>query len=227
MLTSDSLQFLYDLSQNNNRDWFEKNKKRYESMLKKPFEATVAAIIERVQAFEPAYGPLVPKDCIFRIYRDIRFSKDKLPYKTNVAASFNPKGIKSNADAMSYPGYYLHLEFGSLWIGGGGYFLDKEPLHKVRTAIAQDPEAFHTLLAAPDFMEKFGGLAVGETNKVMPAEFKEAAQSEPLLRNKQFYFMSEMEPEIALRADFPDFIAGYFRAGKPLNDWLRRVVFNT
>ena len=224
MLSSDSLQFLYDLSQNNNRDWFEKNKKRYETALKKPFEATVAAIIERVRHFEPNYGPLLPKDCIFRIYRDTRFSKDKTPYKTNVAAAFNPKGIKASAEAMSYPGYYLHLEFGSLWIGGGGYFLDKEPLHRVRTAIAQDPEAFHALLAAPDFVEKFGGLAKSEVNKVLPPELKAAAQQEPLIFNKQFYFMSEMDPEMALRADFPDFIASYFRAGKPLNDWLRGLI---
>ena len=156
MLTSDFLQFLYDLSQNNNRDWFEKNKKRYEAAVKKPFEQTVAAIIERVQQMEPAYGPLLPKDCIFRIYRDTRFSQDKTPYKTHISAQFTPKHIKSTTDAISYPGYYFQVEFGSLWIGGGGYFLDKEPLRKVRTAIAQDPEAFRSLLDAADFKEKYG-----------------------------------------------------------------------
>jgi uncharacterized protein (TIGR02453 family) len=225
MLTSDSLQFLYELSQNNNRDWFEKNKKRYESALKKPFEAAVAAIIERVRQFEPGYGPIEPKDCIFRIYRDTRFSKDKTPYKTHVSASFNPKNVKSTSDALSYPGYYFQVEFGSLWMGGGAYFLDKEPLRRVRTAIAQDPEAFRALLAAPDFVEKYGEIK-GERNKVLPPEFKEAAKTEPFLANKQFYFMAEMDPENALRPDFPDFVAAHFRAGKPLNDFFRQVIFS-
>ncbi len=224
MLNSDFLQFLYDLSQNNNRDWFEKNKKRYEATVKKPFEATVAAIIERVQRLEPAFGPIVPKDCIFRIYRDTRFSKDKTPYKTNVAASFNPKGIRTTADAMSFPGYYMHLEFGSLWIGGGAYFLDKDPLRKVRTAIMQDPDAFRALLAEKDFVKKYGTIK-GDANKVLPPEFKEAAKSEPLLANKQFYFMAELDPENALQPDFPDFVAEYFKAGKPLNDYFRKVIF--
>lgn len=223
MLNKEFLQFLYDLSQNNNRDWFEKNKKRYEASVKKPFEATVAAVIERVQKFEPNYGPITPKDCIFRIYRDTRFSKDKSPYKTHVAASFNPKGIKSTSDAMSYPGYYMHIEFGSLWIGGGAYFLDKEPLRKVRTAIMQDPGVFRDLLSEKKFAEKYGALK-GEANKVLPPEFKEAAKSEPLLANKQFYFMAELEPENALRPDFPDFVAEYFRTGKPLNDFFRKEI---
>lgn len=227
MLTTDSLQFLYDLSQNNNRDWFEKNKKRYETVLKKPFEATVAAVIERLLRFEPGFGPLVPKDCVFRIHRDTRFSKDKSPYKTNLAAAFTPKGTKGNAEMMSYPGYYFSLEFGNLWIGGGAYFLDKEPLHRVRTAIAQDAEAFRTLLGEKDLVEKFGGLAQSEVNKVMPPDLKDAAKQEPLLLNKQFYFMTEIDPETALRPDFPDFLAEHFRAGKPLNDWLRSVIFKT
>ncbi|MCW5921351.1 MAG: DUF2461 domain-containing protein [Saprospiraceae bacterium] len=224
MLSADFLQFLYDLSQNNNRDWFEKNKKRYEATVKKPFEATVAAIIERVLPFEPGYGPIVPKDCIFRIYRDTRFSKDKSPYKTNVAASFNPKGIKSTADAMSYPGYYMHIEFGALWLGGGAYFLDKEPLRKVRTAIMQAPETFRTLILEKNFVEKYGNIR-GERNKVLPPEFKEAAKSEPLLANKQFYFMAELAPEHALQSDFPDFVADYFKAGKALNDFFRTAIY--
>lgn len=223
MLNSDFLQFLYDLSQNNNRDWFEKNKKRYETTVKKPFEQTVAAVIERVQQMEPTYGPLLPKDCIFRIYRDTRFSQDKTPYKTHISAQFTPKHIKSTNDAISYPGYYFQVEFGSLWIGGGAYYLDKEPLRKVRTAISQDPDAFKSLLESADFKEKYGDIR-GEKNKVLPPEFKEAARSEPLIANKQLYFMAEMDPEIALRSDFPDFVAAYFQAGKPLNEYFRKAI---
>lgn len=222
MITNEFLRFLYDLSQNNNRDWFEKNKPRYEAQVKKPFEALVAEVIARVQAFEPAYGPITPKDCIFRLHRDTRFSKDKSPYKTHVSAAFNPKGHKSS-DAMHYPGYYLHIEYGALWIGGGAYALEKEPLHQLRTAIAQDPSAFRALLDAGAFQEKYGALR-GETNKILPPEFKEAAQKEPLLFQKQFYFMAELDPETALRPDFADFVGEYFRAGKPVNDFFRQVL---
>lgn len=222
MLTSNTLQFLYDLSQHNNRDWFEKNKPRYEAEVKKPFEATVAAVIEQIYQFEPSFRPMLPKHCIFRIYRDTRFSADKTPYKNHLGAFFAPKGNKATDD-MNFPGYYLHLEFGNLMIGGGAYNLDKPALHKVRTAILQDPEAFRDVLHGPDFVAHYGDIK-GERNKVLPPEFKEAAKQEPLLYQKQFYFMAEMDSDVAIRPDFPDFVANYFRAGKPLNDYCRSVM---
>jgi len=218
MLNNDFLQFLYDLSQNNNRDWFEKNKKRYEASVKKPFEETVGAILERIRAFEPDFLA-TPKDCIFRIYRDTRFSADKTPYKNHVGAVLTSQGRKN----MDQSGYYLHIEFGNLMLGGGAYFLDKEPLRKARTAIMQDPETFRALILEKNFVEKFGEIK-GEKNKVLPPEFKEVAKSEPLLANKQFYFMAELDPENVLRPDFPGFAADYFRAGKPLNDYFRRAI---
>lgn len=224
MLNNDFLQFLYDLSQNNNRDWFEKNKKRYEASVKKPFEALVGEILQRLSKTEPEFALVEPKNCIFRIYRDTRFSADKSPYKTHIAAVFVPQGKKSMED-LAYPGYYLHLEYGNLSIGGGAYFLDKEPLRKLRTAIMHDPAALRKLLSEASFVEKYGGLK-GEVNKVLPPEFKEAAKSEPLLANKQFYFMADMDPEIALRTDFPDVVADYFRIARPLNEYFRRAIFS-
>lgn len=218
MLHTDFLQFLYELSQNNNRDWFEKNKKRYESTVKKPFEALVGDIIGQIKAFEPGFQ-IQPKDCIHRIYRDTRFSADKTPYKTHVSAVFTARGKQT----MEQPGYYLQIGFGSLMLGGGAYFLDKEPLAKARKAIAQDPEAFRAVAFEPDFVQKFGEIK-GEKNKVMPAEFKEAVKNEPFLANKQFYFMTELDPETCLRPDFSGFVADYFRAGKPLNEFLRTAI---
>lgn len=218
MLTNDFLQFLYDLSQNNNRDWFEKNKKRYEVSVKKPFEALVGELIEGLRKFEPGFQ-IQPKDCIHRIYRDTRFSADKTPYKSHVSAVFTQKGRQT----MDHPGYYLHLEFGNLMLGGGAYFLEKEPLTKVRTAIMQDPETFRTLLSDPTFSEKYGEIK-GDKNKVLPAEFKEAAKMEPLIAHKQFYFMTELDPENCLRPDFPAFVMNYFKAGKELNEFLRKAI---
>jgi uncharacterized protein (TIGR02453 family) len=218
MLSSATLQFLYDLSQNNNRDWFEKNKARYEKDVKKPLEATVGAILDRIREFEPDWR-LEPKECLFRQHRDTRFSADKSPYKTNLAAVFNPGGRKN----LGYPGYYFHLEYGQLMLGGGAYFLDKPALEKVRRAIARDPEGFRALVMEPGFRDKFGDLR-GETNKILPPEFREAARTEPLLFNKQFYFMAELDPETAIRPGFPETAAAYFRAAKPVNDFLVRAL---
>ncbi len=219
MLTSESLQFLYELSQNNNRDWFEKNKKRYETVLKKPFEAVTSAIIERLKSFEPTFAALQAKDCIHRIHRDVRFSADKSPYKTHVSAVFTSGGKQT----MQQPGYYLHLEFGNLMLGGGAYFLDKEPLHRARTAIMQDTASFRKIIENQDFVSKYGTLK-GELNKVLPPEFKAAAQQEPLLFQKQFYFMAELDPELSIGAAFPDLAVAYFKAGKAVNDFFRPLV---
>lgn len=218
MLSSDTLQFLYDLSRNNNRDWFEQNKPRYEKAVKKPFEQTVAAVIERIQVFEPDFR-ITPKDCVFRMHRDTRFSNDKTPYKTHIAAVFTPRGRQT----LHHPGYYLHVEYGALEIGGGAYFLEKEPLHKMRTAIAQDPDTFRSLIEAPEFQEKYGGLQ-GEKNKILPPEFKAAAAKEPLLYNKQYYFMAELDPELALGPGFLDLAAAYFHSARRLNDFFRKAL---
>ncbi|HLP93490.1 MAG TPA: DUF2461 domain-containing protein [Saprospiraceae bacterium] len=218
MLQSDLLQFLYELSQNNNRDWFEKNKKRYEATVKKPFEQLVAALIARLQNIEPGFH-IQPKDCIHRIYRDTRFSQDKTPYKTHVSAVFTSRGKQT----MDEPGYYFHLEFGNLMLGGGAYFLDKEPLYLVRKTIAQDIDAFREVVNDPVFVQYFGGIQ-GEKNKILPPEFKELAKQEPLLANKQFYFMAEMDPEICLSPDFADYVLSYFSAAKRFNDYFRKAL---
>ncbi|MBL7809320.1 MAG: DUF2461 domain-containing protein [Saprospiraceae bacterium] len=221
MISPDLLQFLYELSQNNNRDWFEKNKKRYEATVKKPFEQFVATLITRLQTIEPGFQ-IQPKDCIHRIYRDTRFSADKTPYKTHVSAVFTTKGKQT----MMEPGYYFHLEFGNLMLGGGAYFLEKDPLYKVRKTIAQDLDAFREVVQDPAFVQHFGGIQ-GEKNKVLPPEFKELARQEPLLANKQFYFMAEQDPEICLRSDFADYVFDYFTAGKRLNDYFRKALNST
>lgn len=218
MLHPDVLQFLYELSQNNNKDWFNKNKARYESTVKKPFEVLVENLIGQIGKFEPAFRTTA-KESIFRIYRDTRFSGDKTPYKTHLSAVFTSRGRKT----MNEPGYYLQLGFGSLSLGGGAYFLDKEPLAKVRQAIAADPKAFRRLIESPAFADKYGGIQ-GEKNKILPPEWKEVAAAEPLLFNKQFYFMAEVDPELVTRPDAVAQIAAYFEAARPVNEFFRSAL---
>ncbi len=214
MLSQQSLDFLRDLSKNNNRDWFLANKARYEADLKKPFEEFIGKLIQAVQQLDNRVQ-IEPKKAIFRINRDTRFSKDKSPYKTNVGAIISPAGAKGK----ELPGFYIHVEQGLLMLGGGAYFLEKEPLYRVRQYISLHPKRFQEIISQSDFVSKFGEVK-GEQNKKLPAEFQEAAVNQPLLYHKQFYFMAELSPQHALSAEAVAFAMEYFSAGKPLNDFL-------
>ncbi len=218
LLTTQSIKFLRDLKKNNNREWFHENKKRYESDLKKPFHEFVQAVIDGLQKFDPDIQ-IEPKQAIFRINRDIRFSKDKSPYKTHVGALISAKGRKDKG----YPGYYVHLEGGQLMLGGGAYFLDKEPLYALRQKIMTEGKRFEKLLKTKSFKDKFGTLK-GDVNKRIPKEFAEAAEAQPLIFNKQFYYMSEHKPDLALdKAGVKNALA-YFKAGKIMNDFFIEAI---
>ena len=214
MIDQTSLNFLKDLKQNNNREWFHANKKRYEAELKGPFQELVARLIEAFQEVDPAIQ-IPPKDAIFRINRDTRFSKDKSPYKTNVGAIISRYGRKSK----EYPGFYVHIEPGNIMMGGGAYFLPKEALYKVRNHIALHLKEFKKILTDKTFTEKFGTIK-GEQNKRLPKEFQSVQTEEPLIANKQFYFMAEMDPKAALKEGLVALGASHFKAGYQVNRFL-------
>lgn len=117
--TPDFFRFFEELSENNHRDWFDANRQRYEDEVKKPFRALVEALVLRLHDLEPNWV-LDAGQCIFRINRDVRFSKDKRPYKEHVSAAFSKWGKKS-----AYPGYYFQINHHQLMVGGGAYFLEK------------------------------------------------------------------------------------------------------
>ena len=211
MLTQSSLDFLKDLSKNNNRDWFQTNKARYEKELKKPFEDFIGQIIQEIKKEDPRIT-LEPKKAIFRIHRDTRFSKDKTPYKTNVGAYISP--------AKELPGYYIHLEQGTFMTAGGAYSLEKEQLYQVRQHISRNPQHFKDIINHPDFKAHFEEGIRGEQNKKLPPEFQEAAKKQPLLFNKQFYAGAELDPKIILQADVMNVVMSHYHALKPLNDFL-------
>ncbi|MEL6866859.1 MAG: DUF2461 domain-containing protein [Bacteroidota bacterium] len=218
MLSPELMQFLKDLSKNNNREWFHANKKRYEREAKKPFAALLQSITESLNDHGHEIE-IAPKDMVFRINRDIRFSKDKSPYKTHLSAIISKRGRKNK----DYPGYYLHIDKGSVMMGGGAYFLEKAPLYQVRQAIAQGLSDFEQIITNKNFIAHYGTIQ-GDANKRLPKEFVEVAKVQPLIANKQFYFMSEHDPTIALKEDFVATITRHFLAGKPVNDWLRTAI---
>jgi len=214
--TPDTIAFFSELEQNNHREWFEANKKRYESSVKKPLEAFAAEMIEQMRALDPAIT-MLPKDAVFRIYRDTRFSKDKTPYKTNAGLAVS----SASKTDHSIPGLYMHLDAKALGVGSGCYAIEPHHLKALREHISGNLAEFESLLADPAFVARFGGIR-GEKNKILPPDLREAAGQQPLLFNKQFYYWAEHESETALREDLPDFLMDHMRAAWPMNVFFRK-----
>ncbi len=153
MLQPTTLQFFRELRQHNNKAWFDLNRARYEEV-RKDYHHLTAKLLERMQAIEPALSHLQVKDCIFRINRDIRFSKNKDPYKTHLSIIMTPFGRR-----MEFAGYYLHIdeEDGS-FAGGGVYMPQPEALKKIRMEVSNYHEDFEATIHAPSFRETYGAL---------------------------------------------------------------------
>lgn len=214
MLTEHTLAFLSDLAQNNDRDWFHANKARYEKDVKQPFEAFIARLIEQVQHSDPSVL-ISPRQAIFRIHRDTRFSANKEPYKTHISAIISPFGTRHK----EFPGFYVQVSADKWWLGGGAYFLEKESLQNVREAIAAHGEQWRQIVQDAGFVQHYGEV-LGEKNKRLAPEFQELVTELPHLAHKQFYFMAELEPQAALGPQALETAKAYYLAGKPLCDFL-------
>ncbi len=216
--TDDFIKFFQELAENNHKQWFDENRKRYEQNVKTPFKALVGDMILRIHADDP--DVMIPaKDAIFRINRDIRFSKDKRLYKTQMSAVISPAGRKDHG----IPGFYFELNPNRIMIAGGAYMCEKDRLQAIRSYIVAKPDEFKKALADKTFREKFGEIR-GEKNKRLPAEFRAAAETEPLLFNKQFYYMAELPAEIITGDELGDVLMEYYFAGKPVMHFLRKAI---
>lgn len=181
--------FFDELELNNSSEWFQTNRKRYETEVKVPFHRFITDLLSEIKTRD-ANIQIEAKDCIFRINRDIRFSANKNPYKNNVAANISPAGKKS----AGYPGFYIHAGSQEVMIGGGVYDPDKEQLHRIRWHILHHPKEFHKIIQDKKFVSFFGEM-LGDKNKILPVEYKEAVHNIPLLAHKQFYFMRHLSRE--------------------------------
>ena len=215
----DFLQFFMDLAGNNNKDWFDQNRKRYEVNVKDAFKNFVTHIITKLAEEDPAFKDLEASSCIFRINRDIRFSKDKTPYKMNVSAVVTPEGKKSKA----INGVYFELGPEHVRVYGGVYEIDKEDLLTVREGIAKNPEKFKKLYSDASFKNVFGEI-LGEKNKVILKELKEAAEKEPLIYNKQWYFYKQFDAEVVLSENLDQLILDCYKAGQPVEKFFNELI---
>ncbi len=215
MLTKSALSLLSELKRNNDRDWFQAHKERYLAA-KAEFEGLVGELIPRIAAFDSSVEGLDPAKCCFRIYRDARFSKDKSPYKTNFGAQIGSDKFGQRA------GYYLHIEPGNSFLGGGAYHPDAKWLKSIRDAIAEDGKFVRRLLGAAPFKREFGELQ-GETLKSAPQGFPSDHPHIDLLRHKDFIAMRACKDAEILSPGFPQRAAAAFKALAPLNRFLNDV----
>jgi len=217
LFTPTYLNFFRELSENNNREWFHANKKTYEKEVKAPFKAFVQELIDRVGVGEIDSKVMIdPKDAIFRINRDIRFSKDKTPYKVNNSAIVSPGGRKEKEKPG---GIYVELSANYLRVYQGAYMISKEPLQELRDMIAERTDEFNALIEDAHFVKMYGQIR-GDRNKRLPKYLQEAADKQPLIYNKQFYYFAEMPPETILSDQLVDKIMEVYLVGKPVADFL-------
>jgi uncharacterized protein (TIGR02453 family) len=214
-LTEDALVFFSDLEQNNNREWFEANKKRYEAVVKQPLEVLAAALIPLMQELDPEID-VEPKKALFRIYRDTRFSKDKTPYKTNAGLS-----LSARKNDFARPGLYFHVDANCIASATGCYQLEPDQIGAMRRHIASHLDEFKSIQSDKAFLSKFDQIR-GEKGKKIPPELAEAAAQEPLIYNRSFYVWAEYKPDEIPLDDLPEFVMSHMRAAWPLNLFLMR-----
>ena len=214
-INKSTLEFLNGLKKNNNRDWFLKNQSGYKEA-KNNFESFVQDLINGVVAFDPIMKGLEVKNCVFRINRDVRFSNDKSPYKTNFGA-FIVRGGKKNGD--KFAGYYFHIEPGGSMIAGGAYVPPSPWLGAIREIISDEPEKFLKLIQAKDFIKYFGTLQ-GEKLKTAPKGYPSDHPQIELLKLKSYLAMNEVSDNEVLKPGFFEHVVNVFKVMKPLNDFL-------
>jgi len=214
MIEKSTLDFLKNLRKNNNREWFTAHKSEY-NKARANIEGFLMYLISLVAKFDASIEHLMPGDCMFRIYRDTRFAKDKTPYKTNFGAVLSPEGNK-----MKPAGYYMHIEPGNCMAGGGIYRPEPEVLYKVRKKIEREFSTFNAIITKKSFTKYFDGI-YGETLVNVPRGFAKDSPAAEYLKFKDLYSMASFTDHEVLAADFVRELAKRFRAVKELNDFFR------
>jgi uncharacterized protein (TIGR02453 family) len=219
MLQSTTIEFLQHLQENNNKPWFEENRKIYESA-KGDLQNLVAALIPAIAKFDGPIGALAAKDCTFRINRDVRFSKDKSPYKSNMAAQFSRGGKKA-----SEAGYYFHCEPGKSYAAGGFYSPMPQELAKIRQEIDYGFTEWKKIITNKPFKKYFpGGLDGIEILVRPPKGYDENNPAITYLKMKHFIVSKPFSDDELQSKPLVKNIARVFETIKPMIDFLNRAV---
>jgi uncharacterized protein (TIGR02453 family) len=218
MVSPATLAFLRKLSRNNNREWFNAHKSDYLSA-KADVEQLAMELVAGVRAFDGSIGELEPKDCMFRIYRDARFSHDKSPYKTNLGVVVQRGGKKS-----PYACYYAHVEPDGCFLSGGVYMPDPPTLKALRRSIDVNAEEFMEIIAEKNFTKYFSALA--DENKLVkvPQGFDKNSPVAEYLKYKDFYVMRGVPDEEVCAKTYVKQTLQAFKALKPLNHFFNAAI---
>jgi len=216
-VNKETLNFLSTLEINNNREWFNENKQLYLDA-KANVETVVNQIISEVAKFDSSVERLEAKNCIFRIYKDTRFSKDKTPYKTNLGASLVEKGPKT----LNHAGYYIHFEHGKSFLAGGVYMTEPKNLKAIREAISSDGETFLKILNKKSFKDM---LELQGTKLVkVPQGFDKEDPMGDYLKFKQFTVFHPLSDADVLDKDFVKNTVKVLKEIHPFNLFLNEAI---
>ncbi|HEX8563026.1 MAG TPA: DUF2461 domain-containing protein [Flavobacterium sp.] len=220
MITKESLKFLKDIKKNNNREWFHANKAEYEKY-KKNYQEMISGFLREMIPLDSSLKHLEVKDCQFRINRDIRFSKDKSPYKTNMAIWMSAGQKNTNL-----AGYYIHIEPGASFIAGGVYWPDAADLKKIRHEVAFFYDDLQKIVSGKKFKDEFGDLDRNEDNslKSAPKGFEKDHPAIGFLKLKCFTASEKIDDALLTDPDFAKEISQKLIALKPLNEFLNRAL---
>lgn len=213
------LEFLTDLSANNNREWYNANKKRYEESREKILFLT-DVVINEIRKFDSEIPALSPKDCVFRIFRDVRFSNDKRPYKTNFGAFIAKGGRKS-----MHAGYYFHIDPTGSFAGGGVYMPPAEPLKAIRNYMAENGGEFMEIINNKNF-RKIYPIMFDDKLKTVPKGFPKDHEFIDLIKYKSFVFSSEISKTEIASDNLIHKIVDSFRELYPVNRFLNDALAN-
>ena len=218
MIEKSTLKFLSDLKANNERDWFLAHKSDYEKA-KSNFVSFVQNLIDEVAKFDKGIKGLEAKKCVFRINRDIRFSSDKSPYKSNMGASFSAGGKNSNI-----PGYYIHLEGNSGFLAGGKWMPEANELAAIRQEIDYNSKEFKKILNAKDFTAFYGGLSEEDKLKTAPKGYPKDHPDLEILKLKSFIAVHNFNVKEICSDSFLKTCVTGCKALQPLNNFLAKAI---
>ncbi len=218
MIEKSTLKFLKDLAANNDREWFQANKRSFDAA-QDNLTGFAGYLIGTIGKFDDAVAAIDPKSCVFRIYRDVRFSKDQSPYKINLGAYISPGGRKS-----MQPGYYFHVQPGQSFVAGGKHIPDGPETLKIRNAIAANTDEFLKIVEKKSFREAFGEMR-GDRLKSTPKGFGPDHKAVEYLKLKEFMGFAELRDDKFLTsAEFPKYLVGLMKEMYPLVAFLRKAL---
>lgn len=211
-LNSELFSYLNQLKKNNNREWFEQNKTQFKS-LSQDFKEWTNLLRDSMSTFDQ-----IDQAKVFRIYRDVRFSKDKTPYKTHFSVNLTRQGKDRRGS------YYLHLEPGQSFVASGFYGPESHDLYRIRKEFEQDDQTIRQILKSPEIVSLYKGELKGDELKTAPRDFDRNDPALDLIRKKQYYFSRPLEDKQIFTSSFLDEVTNNFEATMPFLNYMSDVL---